>query len=466
MSSSVTLSNFNSIDFNTILNLVMQQASQPVQALQTKQSELKAEDSAYSTLAARLGALETAAAGLSTSSAVAQFAATVSDTTAVTAATTSSAVAGNYDVVVSNLAQAQVTASSSTTPDADTTAVATGGTITIGGVLVTLSGSVTLQGLASQINATASIPVTASVVQSAPGAFRLVLTSANTGLANAFTITNGLTGGSGVSFTDTDSDGVSGDSVADNSQQALDASVTVNSLAITSSSNTLTSAIPGTTLTLLHADPTKTVTVSVASDNAALTNSVQSFVSAYNGLMSFVTSQSAAAANGQTGTLAHESLLRQARIALRTTIGGTYGSGTFTHLAEVGIGFDQTGGLTLDKTLLAGALQQDRASVLTLFTGTSTTGGFTNGAFGSIQQALDAFTQAGGFVASVQTQLQTQISRLTAQVNDMTDRLAVQRATLQQEYAAADLAMTTLKSQSGSLASMSSSAGSSLITNG
>jgi len=466
MSSPITLSNFNSIDFNAILNLVMQQAAQPVQALQSRQSDLSAENTAYGTLATRLGALETAAAGLSTSGAVAQYAATVSDATALAASASSTAVAGNYDVVVSNLAQAQITASSSTAPDANTTAVATGGTLTIGGVAVAVTGSVTLQGLADRINATTSIPASASVVQSASGAYRLVLTSASTGLANAFTITNALTGGSGVAFTDTNSNGVSGDSSADNAVLAKDAVLTVNNISITSSSNTLTSAIPGTTLTLLHADPAKTVSVSVASDTAALTTSVKSFVSAYNSLMSFVQNQSAAAANGQTGTLAHEALLRQARIALRTAIGGTYGSGTFRHLAEVGIGFDQTGGLTLGTTLLSGALQQDRASVLTLFAGTSTSGGFTNGAFGSIQAAIDAFTQAGGFVDSAQTQLQTQISRLTKQINDMTDRLAVQRASLQQEYAAADLAMTTLKSQSGTLASMASNAGPSLLTNG
>ena len=50
------------------------------------------------------------------------------------------------------------------------------------------------------------------------------------GAANAFTITNALTGGTGVTFTDTDHDGMSGDSAADNAVEATDASLLVNNI--------------------------------------------------------------------------------------------------------------------------------------------------------------------------------------------------------------------------------------------
>ena len=455
MSSPVTLSNFNSIDFNTILNLVMQQAAQPLTLMQTRQTDLAAESNQYNLLATKLGTLETAAAGLSTSSAVATYASTVSDTSAIAVTPGGTQVAGTYNVVVKNLAQAQVTASSSTAPDADTTQVATGGSITIGGVQVTMPVPVTLQGLADRINATASMPVSAAVVQTAPGAFRLVLTSRNTGLASGFAVTNNLTGGTGVAFANP------------NTLEAGDASVTVNNLAIASASNTLESAIPGTTMTLFHADLNKTVTVSVAADDSALVTNVKSFVSAYNDLIAFISDQSKAAASGQTGTLAHEALVREARIALRSAIGGTYGSGTSSHLAEVGVGFNHTGQLTLNSADLASALQHDRSSVVTLFTGTATTGAFTNGAFGTLQGAIDSFTQAGGLISSAQTQLTAQSARLTNQINDLQARLAIQRATLQQQFSAADAAMTTLKSQSGTLAGLSSNQGAnSFVTNG
>ena len=89
--------------------------------------------------------------------------------------------------------------------------------------------------------------------------------------------------------------------------------------------------------------------------------------------------------------------------------------------------------------------------MVTLFTGTSIDGAFTNGAFGSVQRQSD-YTQAGGFVGTAQTQLQTSISNLTTQMNDLQARLIVQRNALQQEFTAAEIAMTQLKSQSGNLA--------------
>jgi flagellar hook-associated protein 2 len=113
MSSPITLSNFNSIDFSVILNAVMQQASQPLTTLQSQRSDVTAESSAYTTLATKLGALETAAAAMSTTTAVTAYSATVSDSSALAVTSTGTSVPGTYDVVVNNLAKAQVSASSS-----------------------------------------------------------------------------------------------------------------------------------------------------------------------------------------------------------------------------------------------------------------------------------------------------------------------------------------------------------------
>jgi flagellar capping protein FliD len=63
-------------------------------------------------------------------------------------------------------------------------------------------------------------------------------------------VQNTLSGGSGVAFTDTDGDLTSGDDAADNAVTASDASLLVNNIAVTSSSNNLDSVIPGATITL------------------------------------------------------------------------------------------------------------------------------------------------------------------------------------------------------------------------
>src|SRR5690348_17221413 len=288
MSSPITFSGFNNIDFNTVLTALMAQASQPLTALQTQQSNVQAQSTTYGTLATQLSTLNTAAQALGPSGNVTTSSATSSDSSAVSATIGSGATAGEYDVVVKQLAKAQVTASASTAPDADTTVVATGGSIVIGGATVTIAGSVTLQQLASQINATAGTGVTASVVQSGASAFRLVLTGQATGASHAFTVTNALTGGAGVTFTDTNSDGVSGDSTADNAQQAVNADFFVNNVEVVSDTNTVSAAIPGVTLQLSRQDPAATIAINVAADGASLQSSLQAFVSAYNTLQSFV----------------------------------------------------------------------------------------------------------------------------------------------------------------------------------
>ena len=465
MSSPITLSNFNNIDFNMILDAEMQQESQPLQALQNQEADLSSRGKAYSSLSTTLGSLGTAATGLSTPDAVRQFSATVSNSDILSASAGSGAVAGRYEVVVNELARAQVTVSNTTAPDANTTQVATGGSLTIGGVQVTIGAPVTLQGLADAINGKSGIGVSASVVQSAPGAYRLVLTGLETGTSHAFTISNQLTGGTGVGFIDTDNDAVSGDSAADNAVQATDASVLINNIPITSSSNTLTSGIPGTTLTLTQKNPLQPVVVNVAADNAALISKVQAFVSAYNDVTTFVSDQTTAAASGQTGTIAHDALLRQLRNGLRSSLTATYDGGTFKHLADIGIGFDRNGHLTLDEAALTSAINQDGASVAAVIGGTSGSGGVT-GAFSSVDDVINQFTQAGGFVASAQTQIQSQTTRLDSQISDMQARLAVRKAALQQEFIAADQAMSDLKAQSGNLTSFqSSSTSSGLFTN-
>jgi flagellar hook-associated protein 2 len=454
MGSPITFSGFNQIDFNIVLNAVMQQESRPLQTLQAQQRALQATDGAYGQLATRLDALQDAARALGSTSTVTAYAATVSDSAAVTATASSTGVAGRYDVVIQELARAQVTASASTAPDTDTTVIADGGTLTIGGVAVTLTGPTTLGELAAAINA-ADAPAAATVVQTAPGAYRLVLTGRDTGAANAFTIENGLTGTT-LTFTDTDGDGISGDSVADNAVTATDAAALINNIAVTSASNVVSDAIPGVTLTLLQKDAAKTVTVTVARDDDALATKVETFITAYNAIVTFANEQATAAGKGTTGTLGRDALLRSLRATLRSTLSGAHGSGTFTRLAEAGIGFTRTGELTLDRATFDAALGSDAAGVQALFAAPGT------GVFASVETLLRDYTRAGGLVPDARTRVSDELSRLGRRIDDMQARLAVRRAALQREYTAADAAMTRLSSQSGALASF----GRSLSTSG
>lgn len=455
MGSGITFSGFNGIDFNVVLTAIMQQESQPLTSLQSRQSALRSQVSSLTTLQSKLSALESAATALDTPSEAASYKATSGDTTAIGASATSSAVAGRYDLVVTELARAQVTASATTAPDADTTVVATGGSITIGTETIAISAGVTLKGLSDAINADADAPARAAVVQSGANTYKLVLTAKNTGAANAFTITNGLTGGTGVTFTDTDTDGVSGDSAADNAVQATDAQLTINNLAVTSASNTLDAAVPGVSITLYKKDPLSTITVDVAEDASALKSKLQTFVTAYNDLVKFASDQSLAAGRGDAGSLGRDPLLRGLRASLRAVLGASYAGtgGPFAYLAQVGVQAKTDGTLEVNGTTFDEAVASGTAKIGTLLGGPDGT----PGALASVATLLKEYTETAGLIESAKDQRDTQIERLDDQIARMEDRLAIRRLALQQEFTAADAAISQLKSQSSSISSFGSS---------
>ena len=444
MSSGITFSGFNSIDFSVVVNAIMAQASQPLTTLQTKQTALKSQSTTFDTLTSKLTALDTAANALAKGSALTSYSATVSDSSIISAATGSGATPGRYDIVVNELARAQVTASASTSPDADTTPVATGGWLTINGKKIDVQAPVTLTELAKAINQTDGVAVQASVVQTGANAYRLVLTGVATGESNAFTIENALTGGSGVSFTDTDENGISGDSAADNAVQATNAQLTVNNLAITSQSNVVDQAIPGATLTLLKKSPGTTVGLDVKSDANDLQTKLQNFVTAYNGLQQFATDQATSAASGNTSSIARDPLVRALKSELRSTLLEAYGTDTLQTLSQLGVEFTRSGTLQVNSAQFATATAGGVKSVKGLL-GDS-------GAFDAVHSLLTRYTQASGTIPLAQTRLKDQVSRLDGEIANMQVRLDRQRAALQKEYTAADLAISQLKSQSGSLA--------------
>jgi len=67
MGSPITFSGFNNIDFGTVLNAIMQQEHAPIDTIEAQQKSLQTKNSAFATLATKLGALKTAAADLSDS---------------------------------------------------------------------------------------------------------------------------------------------------------------------------------------------------------------------------------------------------------------------------------------------------------------------------------------------------------------------------------------------------------------
>jgi flagellar hook-associated protein 2 len=454
MSTGITFSGFNNIDFSYILEAIMTQESQPVRTLQTQQSALKSQKAAFSTLASKLSTLESSLEALADKSEFGGKSVTTSDSTAVAVSGTAGANAGSYDVVVNTLAKAQTTVSATTLPDKDTTTVASGGTLVINGVAVTVTVPATLQDLADAINAADDVDVTASVVSITPGSYELVLTGKGTGTDGAFTVQNNLTGGSGISFTDTDGDGVSGDTTEDNAQDAGNATFSVNNVAVTSQTNTVADVIPGVTLQLLKKDPAATVNVAVAVDQQAGKDQIEAFVTAFNDLMSFVSDQAKSATAGDQSSIGRDALLRALRTDLRTALNDKYAvGGTYDYLSQVGIGFTRDGKLNFDGNKYDEATKNGTGEVLKLFAGAN--GG--TGAFSALSSLLTTYTDAGGLLPNAEDRLDAALTSIGNRIDAMNARLALRRSVLSKEFTATDTAIRSLNDSVKSLSSLSSS---------
>lgn len=452
MGSPITFSGFNNVDFGVVLNAIMQQESAPLTAIQTQRSTLQAQNTAFATFATRIGALESAAHSLAQGQGLSTVAATASDPTAVGISTGSSTITGRYEVSVTELAQAQVIASNTTYGSVDDV-VATSGVVSLTRlsqppVNIGVTAGMTLRQLADAINSAPDAPVTASVVQVSPGQYRLVLTGRSTGAENAFTVSfpTALSGGTGLTFTDTDGNGFAGDTDADNTQAAHNAALTVNGLPVTSTTNTLADVVPGVTLTLLAKD--KTVVVNTTKDTSAAVDKVEKFASAYNDLLGFIQDQTTAVNGGKPG-ISRDPLVRGLRDSLRATLLSAYGDDE-SRLADVGIGFDKSGQIVIDDDLFKAALDQKPNDVKLLFGGADGKGG----AFGAVEKLVSDYTKSGGLVADMRQRIDTQVARLNARLDTLQDQLAVRRAALQQEFIAADRAMSQLTAQGQSLSQL------------
>jgi flagellar hook-associated protein 2 len=447
LNSPITFSGLNGFDFTSIMNAQLQNDSIPMQNLQAQQAALQNKDAALTSLGTQISQLESTLTTLASQTAFTNVTATSSDNTIAGASSGDGAIAGSFDVTIANLAKSQVTAS--TTGYTNTTDVAAdGGSIsfTIGTQTTTpiqITGQTSLADLASQINSQNS-GVTAAVVNDGTN-YKLVVMSRQTGQAGGFTINNNLTNSSGtvVAF-------AAGQSpTSGNTQNALDASLTVNGLHVTSSTNTVTNAIPGVNLSLAKAGE---ATINVSPDYTSLQNTLNSLVLQYNSLLQFSNQQSATT-NGQSGPLANDPVLRQvmADITNQLLASGN-GGGQYHYLSELGLQLNSDGTLSLDTSTFQSAMATNPQDVQELFQGANGT----NGLFQNFLNVLQADDNTSGLISSTLTSDKASNQGYIDEIAAQQERLNMEKDQLTKYYSAADQAMISLRAASQSLSQIGS----------
>ncbi|MFZ6725978.1 flagellar filament capping protein FliD [Undibacterium sp. MH2W] len=399
------------LPLDSIISKLMAIESQPLTAIQQKQTSYNADVTAYGALSGVISAFQSSLTTLSSPSTFNNLTATSGDSSIASATTTSVATAGTYNVNVTQLAQGQSISSAGQTSATSTigsgqsttltfqfgtisggtssNGVYTGATFTQDATQAT--GSITidssnnsLQGIRDAIN-NANVGVKASIIGDGSATpYHLVLASTSTGATSSMKIS--VSGDSTLqNLLSTDPAGTQNFKEINAGQSA---NLTINGIAVTSTTNNISSSIQGVTLKL---GKVGTTTVSVAANTAAVTTAVNSFVTAYNNINSTISqltsyNSTTKAAGALLGDPTVSTVQDQLRSTLSNAVNGL--GGQFTYLAQIGITFQKDGSLAADATKLQTALSNNFTDV--------------GGLFAAVGQSTDSLTRQVGSTANTQ----------------------------------------------------------------
>ena len=227
----------------------------------------------------------------------------------------------------------------------------------------------TLLGVRDAINA-ADAGVSASIVHDG-SYYRLIMTAKDTGTENSLQVNvtdsdGSLTDGSGLS--ELNFNGTTRQSSQLNAAQ--NAAFTINGLAISSNSNTVTTALSDVTLTL-GSVTTSSVKLTVEDDQNTASNAVNNFVAGYNNLTKVINNLTAYSATSQSGSLlSGDATTRTLQSGLRNILNQVVTEATGGHQTLAGLGITTKvadGTLQVDSTMLNAALTSDQIGVGQLF---------------------------------------------------------------------------------------------------
>ncbi|HMJ37909.1 MAG TPA: flagellar filament capping protein FliD [Baekduia sp.] len=258
----------------------------------------------------------------------------------------------------------------------------------------------------------------------------------------------------------------------------LNAKLTINGATVERQTNTITDALPGVTLTLKgKTSGTNTIGVTVGTpgpDKDAITQKAQSFITAYNALVTATRADldekrvpgATTSTDIQRGTLFGDSglssMLTSFRSAISAPIAGLTG---LTSLADLGIstGAANTGTtvnqdavdgkLTLDTAKLSAALDSNPLGVRKLLGGLSGTDGFSQ-AFSAVIAPLQG---TGGILDSRITAATKDLSDIKDRLDTFDARMDTKQAMYQKQFTALETALQKSQTVGTSLASYISS---------
>jgi flagellar hook-associated protein 2 len=366
-------------------------------------STINSQDTVLSSLGTLLSKLSTDISALTEATGVlSEKTGSSSDTNVLTLTSASTtAVAGDHSIQVSNLATTssgyltELAGASDTLSGSIVIQVGSGSTQTV----TLTSSNNTLSGLAAAINS-AGIGVSASVLSDANGA-RLSIVSGTSGANGNITVTSSINDTTDSNMPLSYTSAVTG----------VNASLTVDGVSLTTSSNSVTDLIPGVTFQLL-ATSTSPVQVVIANYNTGVESSIGTLVTDYNSLISTMNEQEGQDVSGNNEPLYGSPTLNMLQQDIMGSINTVNPSGNLTTISAAS---------ALDTTL-SGSI------VIQMGTGTAQTITLTS-SNNTLSGLVSAVNSAGlGVTAAVVTANGSSTVTLASQVSGAKGRLAITSA--------------------------------------
>lgn len=431
------------LDTNSIISALIAIDQQPITALQNQSSGLTATNSALSSVQTALQQLSASAKALGSASLFTntQTASSTNSTlVSATATTGTGAVIGSYQVGVTNLASsAQRTFSFASPTAADT--------VTIDGQQVSLNANASAQDLVNAVNSNSNLDVWATATDSGTVVF-----------------SNRATGDTGTNYIQvSDTSGSLTEQTA-LAQQGTNAQYTINGVAHSSASDTITNGIAGVTLSLNGLTTTSgTVTVNVsppAPNSQSIQTAVQAFVTSYNQVISQIQTQLStqpSKTDPKIGTLFGDPDLRDVLSNMRQAM-YTSGSGlpqSMSSMLNIGVSTGAASGsalpsqnaingdLSLSADTLTQALTSNPSGVAAMLKSWSQ----------SFSGIVDTESQVGG---TLDTRIQgdnQQISDISSRIQAMQETLNAKQTALQAQFAALEATLSQNQSTASWLSS-------------
>jgi len=228
----------------------------------------------------------------------------------------------------------------------------------------------------------------------------------------------------------------------------IDAELTVDGIAITSTSNTLDELLEGATITLEKIGQTN---VSVTRDNEQIIEKMGEFVEKYNSLFSTISNLTKYDSASKSAGVLQDSREVKSITSTLTNIISTTLSDAGKSIEDFGITIERGGTLLFSEDTLKEQLKDDTNAVQNFFVGEDAT----SGVFSQLDSAFfDISTSSSGTLKSLQSTYDEKDKSLAESLEKAQSRLDSKYAIMQKQFAAYDAVIGRLSSSSDMLTSM------------